>query len=107
MTYKRISSLDVDDIVKNVKSSIYTISQHLNDNDFILHLLYMWPGLVTLTEMKAKQEDVVKAREKQLAKKDAEARLIEKQKKDKKRSEKMKASKYTRTVLRICTYWIM
>lgn len=54
--------------------------------------------------MKAKQEDVVKAREKQLAKKDAEARLIEKQKKDKKRSEKMKASKYTRTVLRICTY---
>lgn len=54
--------------------------------------------------MKAKQEDVVKAREKQLAKKDAEARLIEKQKKDKKRSEKMKASKYTRAVLRICTY---
>ena len=47
-------------------------------------------GLVTLMEMRAKQEDVVKAREKQLAKKDAESRLIEKQKQDRKKQEKMK-----------------
>lgn len=47
-------------------------------------------GLVTLTEMKAKQEDVVKLREKQLAKKDAESRLKEQIKADKKRKEKMK-----------------
>jgi len=40
--------------------------------------------------MKAKQEDFVKAREKQLAKKDAEARLVEKQKADKKLREKMR-----------------
>ncbi|KAK3093004.1 hypothetical protein FSP39_009904 [Pinctada imbricata] len=47
-------------------------------------------GLVTLDEMKAKQEDVIKRREKQLAKKDAEARLIEKRKEDKKKKERMK-----------------
>lgn len=47
-------------------------------------------GLVTLNEMKAKQEDVIKAREKQLAKKDAEARLIEKQKLEKIQKDKMK-----------------
>ena len=40
--------------------------------------------------MKAKQEDVVKLREKQLAKKDAESRLKEKIKADKKKKEKMK-----------------
>ncbi len=37
-------------------------------------------GLVTLDEMRAKQESVVKEREKQLAKKNAEARVIEQQK---------------------------
>jgi len=42
--------------------------------------------------MKAKQEDVIKAREKQLAKKDAEAKLIEKRRLEKKKSEKMKVS---------------
>ncbi|XP_052105977.1 protein FAM50A-B-like [Mytilus californianus] len=47
-------------------------------------------GLVTLDEMKAKQEDIVKKREKQLAKKNAEAQLIEKQKEDRKKKEKMK-----------------
>uniref|UniRef100_A0A0B7A2S4 FAM50A/XAP5 C-terminal domain-containing protein n=1 Tax=Arion vulgaris TaxID=1028688 RepID=A0A0B7A2S4_9EUPU len=41
-------------------------------------------GLVTLTEMKARQENVVMERERQLAKKNAEARLMEKAKKDKK-----------------------
>ena len=40
--------------------------------------------------MKAKQETLIKQREKQLAKKNAEARLIEKEKEDKKRKEKMK-----------------
>ncbi|GAB1598050.1 protein FAM50A-like [Argonauta hians] len=47
-------------------------------------------GLVTLDEMKAKQEDVVKQREKQLAKKDAEARQYAKQQEEKRRYEKMK-----------------
>ncbi|XP_063427902.1 protein FAM50A-B-like [Mytilus trossulus] len=47
-------------------------------------------GLVTLDEMKAKQEDIVKKREKQLAKKNAEAQLIEKQKEDRKKKEKLK-----------------
>ncbi|KAK3586838.1 hypothetical protein CHS0354_034876 [Potamilus streckersoni] len=55
-------------------------------------------GLVTLNEMKAKQEDVIKAREKQLAKKDAEARLIEKQKEDKKQSDRMKIANLTFTL---------
>lgn len=41
-------------------------------------------GLVTLDEMKAKQEDVIKKRQLQLAKKDAQARLIEKEKERKK-----------------------
>lgn len=50
-------------------------------------------GLVTLDEMKAKQEDIVKKREKQLAKKNAEAQLIEKQKEDRKKKEKMKVHK--------------
>jgi hypothetical protein len=49
-------------------------------------------GLVTLDEMKAKQETLIKQREKQLAKKNAEARLIEKEKEDKKRKEKMKVT---------------
>ncbi len=47
-------------------------------------------GLVTLDEMRAKQESVVKEREKQLAKKNAEARVIEQQKEDKKRKEQRK-----------------
>ncbi|KAL3873278.1 hypothetical protein ACJMK2_036414 [Sinanodonta woodiana] len=55
-------------------------------------------GLVTLNEMKAKQEDVIKAREKQLAKKDAEARFIEKQKEDKKQSDRMKIANLTFTL---------
>ena len=40
--------------------------------------------------MKAKQEDVVKQRERQLAKKDAEAQLYAKQQEEKRRKEKMK-----------------
>lgn len=40
--------------------------------------------------MKAKQEAIIKKREKQLAKKNAEARLIEKEKEDRKKKEKMK-----------------
>jgi hypothetical protein len=40
--------------------------------------------------MKAKQEDIIKKREKQLAKKNAEAQLIEKQRQDRKKKEKMK-----------------
>ncbi|ESO83531.1 hypothetical protein LOTGIDRAFT_222603 [Lottia gigantea] len=47
-------------------------------------------GLVTLDEMKAKQESVLKEREKQLAKKNAEARLVEKEKEDRKRKEQKK-----------------
>lgn len=47
-------------------------------------------GLVTLDEMKAKQEAIIKKREKQLAKKNTEARLIEKEKEDRKKKEKMK-----------------
>ncbi|KAL5007924.1 hypothetical protein ScPMuIL_013505 [Solemya velum] len=47
-------------------------------------------GLVTLDEMRAKQEDVVRRREAQLAKKDTEARLMEKRKQEKKKKEKMK-----------------
>ncbi|XP_062573785.1 protein FAM50A-like [Saccostrea cucullata] len=47
-------------------------------------------GLVTLDEMKAKQEDVIKKRQSQLAKKDAQARLIEKEKERKKRKEQQK-----------------
>lgn len=43
--------------------------------------------------MKAKQEDVVKQRERQLAKKDAEARLYAKQQEEKRRKEKMKVMK--------------
>lgn len=40
--------------------------------------------------MRAKQEDVVRRREAQLAKKDTEARLMEKRKQEKKKKEKMK-----------------
>lgn len=47
-------------------------------------------GLVTLDEMKAKQEDVIKKRQLQLAKKDAQARLIEKEKERKKKKEQQK-----------------
>ncbi|XP_078315481.1 protein FAM50A-A-like [Crassostrea virginica] len=47
-------------------------------------------GLVTLDEMKAKQEDVIKKRQLQLAKKNAEARLIEKEKERKKKKEQQK-----------------
>ncbi|CAL1533731.1 unnamed protein product [Lymnaea stagnalis] len=47
-------------------------------------------GLVTLTEMKARQENVIKERERQLAKKNAEARLIEKAKADKKKKDQRK-----------------
>ncbi|CAH1790905.1 unnamed protein product [Owenia fusiformis] len=45
-------------------------------------------GLVTLDEMKAKQEDVIREREKQLAIDNAEARLKTKQEKEKKRKDK-------------------
>ncbi|KAH9519661.1 hypothetical protein Btru_003266 [Bulinus truncatus] len=47
-------------------------------------------GLVTLNEMKARQENVIKEREQQLAKKNAEARLIEKAKEDKKKKDQQK-----------------
>ncbi|XP_059160278.1 protein FAM50A-A-like isoform X2 [Physella acuta] len=47
-------------------------------------------GLVTLTEMKARQENVIKERERQLAKKNAEARLIAKAKEDKKKKDQRK-----------------
>ncbi|GFO04131.1 fam50-like protein [Plakobranchus ocellatus] len=47
-------------------------------------------GLVTLNEMKERQENVVKERERQLAKKHAEARLMEKAKEDKKRKDQKK-----------------
>lgn len=40
--------------------------------------------------MKAKQEDVIKKRQLQLAKKNAEARLIEKEKERKKKKEQQK-----------------
>ena len=40
--------------------------------------------------MRAKQESVIKERERQLAKKNAEARLMEQQKEDKKRKEQRK-----------------
>lgn len=56
-------------------------------------LFFSSKGLVTLDEMKAKQEDVVKQREKQLAKKDAEARQYAKQQEEKRRYEKMKVCK--------------
>lgn len=44
-------------------------------------------GLVTLDQMRERQELVVKEREKQLAKKNAEARLIEKAKAERKKKE--------------------
>ncbi|KAK6183493.1 hypothetical protein SNE40_010966 [Patella caerulea] len=47
-------------------------------------------GLVTLDEMKAKQESVIKEREKQMAKKNAQAKLVEKEKEDRKRKEQKK-----------------
>ena len=47
-------------------------------------------GLVTLTEMKERQENVVKERERQLAKKHLEARLMEKAKEDKKKKDQKK-----------------
>ena len=62
----------------------------MQKSGFLITQLFCVAGLVTLTEMKAKQEDVVKLREKQLAKKDAESRLKEQIKADKKRKEKMK-----------------
>ena len=54
------------------------------------HNLNFFSGLVTLDEMKAKQEDVIKKRQLQLAKKNAEARLIEKEKERKKKKEQQK-----------------
>lgn len=60
-------------------------SSHLNSM-FIINA----SGLVTLDEMKAKQEDVIKKRQLQLAKKDAQARLIEKEKERKKKKEQQK-----------------
>ncbi|XP_052769564.1 protein FAM50A-like [Mya arenaria] len=71
--------LNVGSIQNKFASHYDAIEQQLKSNTV---------GLVTLTEMRAKQEDVIKAREKQLAKKDAEARLIEKQRKDRKQNEK-------------------
>ncbi|XP_005094663.1 protein FAM50 homolog [Aplysia californica] len=47
-------------------------------------------GLVTLDEMKARQENVIKERERQLANKHAEARLIELAKEDKKKRDQRK-----------------
>lgn len=47
-------------------------------------------GLVTLDEMRAKQEDVIKKREKQLAKKHSEAQLLDQQKKERKKKEERK-----------------
>lgn len=44
--------------------------------------------------MKAKQEDVIKKRQLQLAKKDAQARLIEKEKERKKKKEQQKVNIY-------------
>lgn len=73
--------LSVGSIQNKFASHYDAVEQQLKSNTI---------GLVTLTEMKAKQEDVVKMREKQLAKKDAQSRLLEKQKQDKKQREKMK-----------------
>lgn len=44
--------------------------------------------------MKAKQEDVIKKRQLQLAKKDPQARLIEKEKERKKKKEQQKVNIY-------------
>ncbi|KAL4237782.1 Protein fam50a [Mactra antiquata] len=73
--------LSVGSIQNKFASHYDAVEQQLKSNTI---------GLVTLTEMKAKQEVLVKEREKQLAKKNAEARLMEKQKRDKKQKEKMK-----------------
>lgn len=63
-------------------------------DQFITYLCFCYclnySGLVTLDQMKAKQEDVIRKREAQLAKKDAQARLVEEQNKERKRKEKMK-----------------
>lgn len=47
-------------------------------------------GLVTLTEMRARQEDVVMKWEKQLAKKNAEAKLVETESEEKKKEDQKK-----------------
>lgn len=73
--------LNVGSIQNKFASHYDAVEQQLKSNTI---------GLVTLTEMKAKQEVLIKERERQLAKKNAEARLIEKQKEEKKRKEKMK-----------------
>ncbi|XP_053406568.1 protein FAM50A-like [Mercenaria mercenaria] len=73
--------LSVGSIQNKFASHYDAVEQQLKSNTI---------GLVTLNEMRAKQETLIKQREKQLAKKDAEARLIEKEKEDKKRKEKMK-----------------
>lgn len=59
------------------------------------------PGLVTLDEMKAKQEDVIKKRQSQLAKKDAEARLIEKERQRKKKKEQQKVGSQRKITIRV------
>lgn len=59
-------------------------------------------GLVTLDEMKAKQEHVVKEREKQLAHKKAEGKSKEKQQEDKKKKDQKKVFKLI--VLFLCVW---
>lgn len=82
MKRKKIEEdLSVGSIQNKFASHYDAVEQQLKSNTI---------GLVTLDEMKAKQETLIKQREKQLAKKNAEARLIEKEKEDKKRKEKMK-----------------
>lgn len=73
--------LKIGNIQNKFASHYDAIEQQLKSNTI---------GLVTLDEMKAKQEAIIKKREKQLAKKNTEARLIEKEKEDRKKKEKMK-----------------
>lgn len=51
--------------------------------------------------MKAKQEDVIKKRQSQLAKKDAEARLIEKERQRKKKKEQQKVGSQRKITIRV------
>lgn len=60
--------------------------------DYIINT-FLPTGLVTLDEMKAKQEHVVKEREKQLAHKKAEGKSKEKQQEDKKKKDQKKVFK--------------
>lgn len=52
--------------------------------------LFCFSGLVTLDEMKAKQEDVIKEREKQLAMKEKAQRLEIEKKEEKKKKKRDK-----------------